>query len=122
MTEIINNGTSLNIVTDGTPNFIMKSQIRDVNVLRDTIIKIDIGQGALNNVFVDQTTVDVPASTDVNNLRDQIIAMLQNSTTGQATESKQDAEIDKIAVLQTQIADIQTKVGSVDSKLFLYQL
>ena len=118
MTEIINNGTSLNIVTDGTPNFIMKSQIRDVNVLRDNIIKIDIGQGALNNVFVDQATVDVPASTDVNNLRDQIIAMLQNNSVGQATELKQDMEIDKITVLQTQITDLQTKVGSVDSKLF----
>jgi hypothetical protein len=118
MTEIINNGASLNILTDGIPNFIMKSQIRDVNVLRDTIIKIDIGQGALNNVFIDQVSVTAPVNTDVNNLRDQIIAMLQTNNAGLATELKQDSEITKITDLATQITDLQTKVGSVDSKLF----
>ncbi len=117
-TEIINNGTSLNIVTDGSPNFIIKSQIRDVNVLRDTIIKIDIGQGALNNVFIDQATVDVPVSKDVNDLRDQIIAMLQGNAAGLATELKQDSEIATIHDLQTQVKDLQGKMGSVDSKLF----
>ena len=117
-TEIQNNGASLNIVTDGTPNYILKSQIRDVNVLRDTIIKIDIGLGALNNVFIDQTAVDAPVSKDVNDLRDQILGMLQTSSAGLATEVKQDSEIATIKNLQTQVADLQTKLGSVDNKLF----
>src|ERR1700741_4252153 len=89
--QIINNGTSLKIVTDGVPRLILKSQIKDVNVLRDTIIKIDIGQGTLNNVYVDQVDVTEPASASVDELRDKIIAMLNTSTAGLATEQKQDS-------------------------------
>jgi hypothetical protein len=122
-TEILNNGASLKITSDGSPRDIMKSQIREVSVVRDTIIKIDIGQGTLNNVFVDQATVDVPVSKDVNDLRDQILAMMQNTgTAGLATEVKQDNEIATIKDLQTQVKDLQTKLGSVDSKLFFEPL
>lgn len=92
-TQIINNGTSLKIVTDGVPRLILKSQIKDVNVLRNTIIKIDIGQGTLNNVYVDQVDVTDPVSASVDDLRDKIIAMLNTSTAGLATELKQDSEI-----------------------------
>ncbi len=117
-TEIVNNGGSLKVTINGEPRLILKSQIRDVNVLRDTIIKIDIGQGALNNVYVDQVDVTNPASASVDDLRDQIIAMLNGNSAGLATEVKQDNEIATIQDLKTQVADLQTKVGSVDSKLF----
>lgn len=121
-TEIVNNGASLKITTDGEDRFILKSQIKDVNVLRDTIIKIDIGQGALNNVYVDQATVTNPVSTSVSDLRDKILAMLQGSTAGLATEQKQDSEIATIQDLKVQVSDLQNKVGSVDSKLFFEPL
>ena len=117
-TEINNNGNSLKIVTDQVPLLVLKSEIKDVNVLRDTILKIDIGQGALNNIFVDQLDVTLPVSTSVDDLRDQVLAMLQTSTTGLATEQKQIDEINKINDLKTQVQDLQTKVGSVDNKLF----
>lgn len=117
-TEIVNNGASLKITTDGDTRIILKSQIKDVNVLRDTIIKIDIGQGALNNIYVDQATVTNPVSASVDDLRDKILAMLQGSTAGLATEVKQDNEIATIQELKVQVTDLQTKVGSVDSKLF----
>lgn len=117
-TQIINNGSSLKIVTDNVPRLILKTQIKDVNVLRDTIIKIDIGQGTLNNVYVDQVDVKEPASASVDELRDKIIAMLSTNGAGLATEQKQDSEIATIQDLKVQVSDLQTKVGSVDSKLF----
>lgn len=117
-TEIVNNGASLKIVTDAVPRFILKSQIKDVNVLRDTIIKIDIGQGTLNNVYVDQVEVTVPASTSVDDLRDKIMAMLTGNSAGLATEVKQDSEIATIQDLKVQVLDLQSKVGSLDNKLF----
>lgn len=117
-TEIINNGASLKIVTNAVPRFILKSQIKDVNVLRDTIIKIDIGQGTLNNIYVDQAEVTVPASISVDDLRDQIIAMLHGVADGLATEEKQNTEIATIQDLKVQVSDLQSKVGSVDNKLF----
>lgn len=104
-TEIINNGSSLKIVTDGSPRFILKHQIKEVEVVRDTIIKIDIGQGALYNVFVDQTEVTVPASTDVNDLRDKIMEMLQSpAAVGLATEAKQTEGNAEIVNLKNSVA------------------
>ena len=85
ITEIINGGSSLRLISDGSPKFILKNQIREVEIVRDTIIKIDIGQGTLYNVFVDQLEVTNPASANVGELRDKSMEMLQTaSATGLA--------------------------------------
>jgi hypothetical protein len=115
-TTIENNGASLKITDAGDVRFVLKSQIREVEIVRDTIIKVDIGQGALNNIFVDQATVTVPASTGVEDLRDQIMGMLQGNVAGSATEAKQTEEIAAIANLQTAVAALQTKVNSIEDK------
>lgn len=119
-TEITNNGASLKIVVDAAaPRYIMKNQIREIEVVRDTIIKIDIGQGALYNVFIDQATVDSPTSTSVDDLRDQIMAMLQNTgTAGAATESNQLNELGQLKTLQASVSSLTDKVTSLDNKLF----
>ena len=67
-TQIINAGASLKIINDGVSKFVMKAQIREVDIVRDTIIRLDIGEGTLYNVFVDQLEVTVPVSTSVDNL------------------------------------------------------
>lgn len=118
-TEILNNGASLKITSDGSPRFILKNQIREVEIVRDTIIKIDIGQGALYNVFIDQVEVTVPVSANVDDLRDQIMAMLQTSVTaGLATQELQNAEINQIKNLQESVTGLKDKITSLDNKLF----
>ena len=91
---IENNGASLKITEDGATRFVLKNQIREVEVVRDTIIKLDIGQGALNNIFIDQASVTAPASTGVEDLRDQLMGFIQTSTSivGFATEVNQNKE------------------------------
>ena len=106
-TQVVNNGASITITTDGSARPVLKNQIRDINVVRDTIIKIDIGQGTLNNVFVDQADVTSPISKSPEDLRDQLIAMLQGNAAGLATESKQDAEIDLMKSLQNTLQSNQ---------------
>ncbi len=115
-TTIENNGASLKITEDGATRFVLKYQIRDVEIVRDTIIKIDIGQGALNNIFVDQATVTAPVSTGVEDLRDQIMGMLQSTVAGTATEAKQTEEIGEIKNLQALVGTLQTKVNSIEDK------
>lgn len=119
-TEISNNGASLKIVVDATaPRYIMKNQIKEVEVVRDTIIKIDIGQGALYNVFIDQSVVDSPASTSVDDLRDQIMAMLQSAgIAGAATEANQLNELGQLKTLQASVSSLTDKVTSLDNKMF----
>jgi hypothetical protein len=119
-TEITNNGASLKIVVDAAaPRYIMKNQIKEIEVVRDTIIKIDIGQGALYNVFIDQAVVDSPASTSVDDLRDQIMGMLQTTAAvGLATQELQTAEINQLKTLQASVSGLNDKVTSLDNKLF----
>ena len=117
-TIIENNGASIKITENGASRFILKYQIREVEIVRDTIIKIDIGQGALNNIFVDQADVTVPATAKVEDLRDFIMGLLQTNVTGTATEAKQTEEINEIKTLQTVVGNLQAKVNSLDEKTF----
>lgn len=89
-TEITDKGSSLRILTVDGERFILKNQIKEVEIVRDTLIKIDIGQGALYNVFVDQAEVTIPVTQSVQELRDKIMDFLQNAATaGVATEQRQ---------------------------------
>lgn len=120
-TQITSSGANIKIATtDGSPRYIMKSQIVEVEVLRDTIIKIDIGQGALYNVFIDQEDVTVPANTSVEDLRDKILFMLElgtPSTTGLATEVKQDLEIYELRGLHSVINQLGENISQIKGKI-----
>lgn len=119
ITEIINSGSSLRLISDGSPKFILKNQIREVEIVRDTIIKIDIGQGTLYNVFVDQLEVTNPASANVGELRDKIMEMLQTTTaTGLATELKQTEGNTEIVNIKNSVNDMKDKVNALNDKLF----
>ncbi len=98
-TQIINNGASLKIISaDGTRN-ILKQEIVEISILKDTIVKIDIGQGALNNVFINHPDVSSPQAQTPDALIDAINAMLQSSINlpqGIATEANQQREISEL--------------------------
>ena len=113
-TVIENNGASLKITEDGATRFVLKNQIREVEVVRDTIIKLDIGQGALNNIFIDQASVTAPASTGVEDLRDQLMGFIQTSTSivGFATELNQNKELETLK-------SVQTTINALNEKMFI---
>ena len=98
-TQIINNGASVKIISpDGTRN-ILKQEIIEISILKDTIVKIDIGQGALNNVFINHPEVSIPQTPTPDALMDAINAMLQSSIVippGISTELNQQSEISKL--------------------------
>jgi hypothetical protein len=117
-TQIINTGASLKIINDGISKFVMKAQIREIDIVRDTIIRIDIGEGALYNVFVDQLEVTVPTSTGVEDLRDKILEMLQSSSaSGLATEAKQIEQLTELQSVKTSVNDLRDKVMIVNDKI-----
>jgi hypothetical protein len=116
-TEIADNGSSLKVTTDGVTRYILKSQIREVSILRDTIIKVDLGQGALYNEFLDQASIDAPQSKGVEDLRDQLMAMLQTTVAGGATAQKQDEQKAQVVGLQASLTDLQGKMGSLNDRV-----
>jgi len=143
-TTISNNGASIRIDNGTTVRNIMKNQIIEVSVIRTNILKIDIGQGPLNNVFVPYSSVTSPATASPADLRDAINDFMANSvnsgTSGGATEAKQDNQISnqasaltkqdaantKMDSIHTAVNDVSFNVqtlyeivSSIDSKLFL---
>lgn len=118
-TQIINKGASLKIITDKSPRFILKNQIREVEIVRDSVIKIDIGQGALYNVFIDQTDVTVPESASVEELHEKIMEMLQAAeVSGLATEQRQTEGIAGMVSINTSMNEMKDKISSLNDKLF----
>lgn len=114
-TTIENNSVSIKITENHAARFILKHQIRQVEIVRGTLIKIDIGQGALNNIYLDYVNVTVPITSTVEELREEIIKMLDVTSNGATTDS---GEIQEIKNLQTLVESIQMKIDSLDDKIF----
>jgi hypothetical protein len=118
--DITNNGGSIKVKNGTQVRHISKNQVLEVTVIKNTIIKIDLGKGALQNVFIDYGVVTTPVTGNAAALRDAIADMLTPATgpTGGATEAKQVEEISKLTDLNTAIASLQTLVNTIDAKIF----
>jgi hypothetical protein len=117
--EISNNGASLKIKNGTQVRNIMKNQIQEIVVVKTDTIKIDIGKGALYNVFIPFADVTVPAVADAEALRDAINEMMAApAIVGIATELKQIEEINKLTALNDAVSNIKTSVNTLDSKIF----
>jgi hypothetical protein len=118
-TQISNNGVSLKITTGGAVKYITKSSILTVAVLTGTIIKIDIGRGALYNIYVNQSDVSSPVSGNASDLRDQIQAMLQpaGGTSGDASAANQLAQTAELTTIKNSIATLNTNVSSLNTSM-----
>lgn len=121
-TIIQDNGASIKITVGTQVRNIVKRTIVEITVIRTNIIKIDIGQGALDNVFIPYSDVTAPLTADPAALRDAINAMLTDSIAGVATEAKQNDQINLLNSLSTAISAMQALVGTLDSKIFFEPL
>ena len=117
--EITNNGASLKIKNGLQIRNIMKAQIIEIVVVKTNIIKIDIGKGALYNIFIPYADVTVPVTADPEALKDAINDLLAAaSIVGNATEAKQIEEIGKLNLLNEQVTTIKNAVSTLDNKIF----
>lgn len=121
-TTIEDNGTKIKITSGTEVRNIMKTHIREVEVIKTDIIKIDIGGGALENVFISFSDVAVPSKPDAEALRDAILAFLEISGGNGAKESKQIEEIETLNGLKASVIVLQGIVNSIDSKAFYQPL
>lgn len=117
--EITNNGASLKIKNGLQIRNIMKAQIIEIVVVKTNIIKIDIGKGALYNIFIPYADVTVPVTADPEALKDAINDLLVSAgIVGSATEAKQIEEIGKLNLLNEQVTTIKNAVSTLDNKIF----
>lgn len=62
--EIRSTGTNLTIINGENTRVIAKTFVREVSILKNTILKIDIGGGVLRNIFLPIADIIVPDHVD----------------------------------------------------------
>lgn len=118
-TTIVDNGASIKITIGTQVRNIIKAQIIEISVIRTNIIKIDIGQGALDNIFIPYADVTAPVTANPEALRDAINTLLTPAANAQtATEAKQIEQIDILNVVKDHVLSIQNLITTLDEKVF----
>ena len=104
---VYNDGACIRIVFNGNVIQVNKCQIKTIDTIRNDIVRIDIGEGPLKNIYIRLPDVIFPESfRGVIALRDYIKdLMIQN---GFSTEAKQDAEITELQQIRAVLLDIKT--------------
>lgn len=121
MVEIINQGASIKVITNGIARFVTKFQIKEIAIIKDDYIKLDIGQG-LYNVFIHHPEVSKPVTANVEELREAINGMLESSNAGGATEAKQNAGIEELFSIRAELEIVKNKLNSLNEKIFFEPL
>lgn len=102
-TQIFNSGASIRIEKGSKVLLLSKEQVKTIDTVQNNILRIDIGEGPLNNIFIDYNDVLTPTVNSANELRDSINSMLlsDNYNGGDATEQTQLAILTEIQTLTT---------------------
>jgi hypothetical protein len=74
--EIFMSSDALVIRVDGQRRSIVKSHVREVSLIRGSVLKIDVGLGPLKCIYLDSAAVAMPKNSGPENLRDQVLSML----------------------------------------------
>ena len=79
-TQIINDNSCIRVINDGTPLLIIKTQVKTIDTVKNEMVRIDIGEGALKHIYIKFSDVTLPAGlADVFALRDAVKAMLDTA-------------------------------------------
>ena len=74
--EIYNDGACIRVEKNGKTLLVAKDQVKTIDTVHDNIIRIDIGEGPLKNIFLNYQDVSTPVVASANELRDTIKAMM----------------------------------------------
>ncbi len=102
-TEIIDNGASLKIITDGGARLILKQHIHEISVLRSSVLKLDVGN-PLQNIYIEHSEVTNPRKNNAEELRDTLNEMLRD---------------DCINQINQQVSQIAINVEAINSEIFI---
>lgn len=113
--QIQNDGGCIRINNGQKTLLVTKEQVKTIDTIQNNIVRIDIGEGPLKNIFINYQDVASPEVTSADMLRDVIRDMLisDNYNGGDATEQTQISILNKISditlvlqALQQQETDI----------------
>ena len=81
--QIFNESACIRIQLTNAPNdvktlMVVKEQIKTVDIIKSNIVRLDIGEGALKNIYLNYQDVTFPTVTSADQLRDHIISLLKS--------------------------------------------
>lgn len=103
--EIKSIGTNLSVKVGENTRLLAKSLVREVSILKNSTLKLDIGGGALRNIFLPLADIVLPEHTDNASLLDAVNTMLT------PPEVAIQGELDE---LQGVVGHLQTLVGNMN--------
>ncbi|WP_207515043.1 hypothetical protein [Longitalea luteola] len=78
--KIYDDGVVIRIENGTSVLFVSKAQVKTIDTIANGVVRLDIGEGPLKNVFLRYSEVEVPAVTSGEQLRDAIKNMMPNLT------------------------------------------
>jgi hypothetical protein len=114
--QLYNDGACIRI-EQTLPNNVLKvlmlakDQVRTIDIIKGSIIRIDIGEGPLKNIFINHQDVTFPIALDAEELRTMINGMM-NSDIHDSSDAK---EVTQLSVL-TKLGDIATLLATIKDK------
>lgn len=113
--QLYNDGACIRIDNGTKTLLVAKDQVKTIDTLQDSIVRIDIGEGPLKNIFIHYQEVTVPVVHSANELRDSIKAMLlsDNYDGNDATEQGQIHILNKLAEIALLLQGVKWKEGTL---------
>ncbi len=110
-TNLINDGAVIRIEKNGKTLLVAKDQVKTIDTVHDNIVRIDIGEGPLKNIFLNYQEVSSPAVASANELRDTIKAMMLTDAYmgGDAKEVTQIAILNQVSQLTNVLVAINNR-------------
>lgn len=99
--QIFNDGAVIRIENGTKTLLVTKEQVKTIDTIQNNIVRIDIGEGPLKNIFVNYQDVQTPVVQSANELRDLIKGWMlsDNYNGGDATEATQLSILNKLGDL-----------------------
>jgi hypothetical protein len=112
-TEIFNDGACIRILSNNNTLLLSKLQIKTIDTVRTDTVRIDIGEGALKNIYIRAEDVITPDGLlTADNLRDWLNTILLSNTSGSATEANQQLEIGQLNLIRLLLTDIKAMIAA----------
>ncbi|GAA4727386.1 hypothetical protein [Flavisolibacter ginsenosidimutans] len=110
-TNLINDGAVIRIEKNGKTLLVAKDQVKTIDTVHDNIVRIDIGEGPLKNIFLNYQEVSNPVVASANELRDTIKAMMVTDAYlgGDAKEVTQIAILNQVSQLTNVLVAINNR-------------
>jgi hypothetical protein len=113
--QILNDGSCIRIQRGEKTLLVTKEQVKTLDTVHESIVRIDIGEGALKKIYLNYQQVAQPLVASADELRDAIAAMLVSEVVEEsnATELTQLNVFNQLTMIASLLQDIHQTLSDL---------